>query len=308
MTSTAEWLFPVVRGLISATLLLLVGLQVTDRIVARRVTGSDPLIDASVAGWFTRLPGLLAWFLLMLSLTRGALQVLSFVDPGEQVTPELIRGLLWQGIWGDAWVLQSSAALALLATSWLLRSNQRLRRSASVLLVAAVLWGQTGMGHPADEIWGSIPGRVVDFLHLFGGGLWLGTLAALALTVFPALWSEERIALLAAVVRDFSIPARLGALLLLLSGALATWTYTGSLAVIPVTAWGQLLLVKLACLTGVVALGWWNWRVVTPALEGAHEMAPARLRRAVTIELLLGFAMLVITAYLVAAPLPIHAG
>lgn len=308
MTSTAEWLFPVVRGLITMTLLLLVGIQVSDRIAARRLTGRDPSIDASIAGWSARLPGLLAWFLLMLSITRGALQVLSFVDPGEQVTTDLIRGMLWQGTWGDAWVLQSSAALALLATSWLLRSNVPLRRGASLLLVTAVLWAQTGMGHPADEIWGSLPGRLVDFTHLIGGGLWLGTLAALALTVFPTLWSEDRIALLAGVVRDFSIPARLGALLLLLSGALTTWTYTGSLAVIPTTVWGQLLLVKLACLAGVVALGWWNWRVVTPALEGAHAVAPARLRRAVTIELLLGFAMLVITAYLVAAPLPIHAG
>ena len=308
MTPTALWLFPAVRGLITASLLLLVGLQVADRIVARRVLGQDPALDAHLRGWLSRLPGLLAWFLLMLSLSRGALQVLSFVDPGEQVTPELVRGMLWQGTWGDAWVLQSSAALALLATSWLLRANQRLRGPVSALLVAALLWSQTGMGHPADEIWGSLPGRVVDLAHLVGGGLWLGTLGVLALTVFPALRDESRIALLAAVVRDFSNPARIGALLLLLSGGLATWTYSGSLAAIPATTWGQLLLIKLACLAGVVVLGWYNWKVVTPALEGAHPIAPSRLRRAVTIELCLGAVMLAITAFLVATPLPLHAG
>jgi len=308
MTPTALWLFPAVRGLISTTLLLLVGLQVADRIVARRISGRDPLLDARLRGWFSRLPGLLAWFLLMLSLSRGALQVLSFVDPGEQVTPDLVRGMLWQGAWGDAWVLQSCAALALLATSWLLRANQRIRIPVSALLVATLLWGQTGMGHPVDELWGSLPGRVIDLAHLVGGGLWLGTLGVLALTVFPALRDDSRIALLAAVVRDFSTPAKVGATLLLLSGGLATWTYSGSLAAIPATSWGQLLLVKLACLAGVAVLGWYNWKVVTPALEGAQPIAPFRLRRAVTIELCLGAVMLAITAFLVAAPLPLHAG
>lgn len=305
---TNTLLFPFVRGLITATLLLLVGLQVAEGIVARRVTGRDQLVDATLRGWFARLPGLLAWFLLMLSLARGALQVLSFVDPGEQVTSALVKGMLWQGTWGDAWVLQSSAALLLLATSWLLRTNQPLRRPVAMLLVAVLLWSQTGMGHPTDELWGSRLGRIVDLTHLAGGGYWLGTLGILALTVIPMLRGESHVTTLAAVVRDFSMPARLGAGMLLLSGGLATWNYAGSLAAIPATPWGQLLLAKLSCLAGVAAIGWWNWKVVTPALEGAAPAAPSRLRRAVAIELGLGLVMLAITALLVASPLPVHAG
>lgn len=301
-------LFPFVRGLITATLLLLVGLQVAEGVVARRVTGRDAPVDAEVRGWFARLPGLLAWFLLMLSLARGALQVLSFVDPGEQVTSELMKGMLWQGTWGDAWVLQSSAALLLLATSWLLQSNPRLRRPVAMLLVAVLLWSQTGMGHPTDELWGWHLGRIVDLTHLTGGGFWLGTLGVLALTVIPALRGDAQLTTLAAVVRDFSMFARLGAGMLLLSGGLATWNYSGSLAAIPTTPWGQLLLAKLLCLAGVATIGWWNWKVVTPALEVEAPTAPARLRRAVAIELGLGVVMLAITALLVASPLPVHSG
>ncbi|MEP6591383.1 MAG: CopD family protein [Gemmatimonadota bacterium] len=308
MSPGAALLFPVVRGLITATLLLLTGLQITEGIVARRVTGHDAAVDAELRGWLSRLPGLLAWFLLMLVLGRGALEVLSFVDPGERATPELIRGVLWHGAWGDAWVLQCSAALALLAGSWLLMGRDRLRRPVSLLLVAVLLWSQSGMGHPADQIWGSSLGRVVDFTHLVGGGYWLGTLGILALAVMPALRTPPRLPLLAAVVRDFSLPARLGATLLLLSGASATWRYAGSVSALIHSIWGQLLLAKLTCLLGVVAIGWWNWKVVTPQLEAAAPIAPTQLRRAVMIELALGAVMLAITAVLVALPLPHHPG
>ncbi|MES2306723.1 MAG: CopD family protein [Gemmatimonadota bacterium] len=307
MTSASAPLFPVVRGLIATTLLLLVGVILAEGIVARRVTGRDAAVDAELRGWFTRLPGLLGWFMLMLSLGRAALQLLSFVDPGESVTTDLIRGMLWQGSWGNAWVLQTSAAFALLTTSWLLRNNERVRRPVTVLLVAALLWSETGMGHAADALWGPWLGRIVSMTHLIGGGYWLGTLGALALIVFPALRGDSHLPTLAAVVRDFSVPARIGAALLLISGVRSTWTDAGSLAAIPTTTWGQLLIAKVACLAGVAAIGWWNWKVVTPGLERGLPIAPSRLRRAVVIELSLGLVMLAITAFLIAAPLPVHA-
>ncbi|MEO7157133.1 MAG: CopD family protein, partial [Vicinamibacterales bacterium] len=283
MTPTTSLLFPLVRGLIAATLLLLVGIVIVEGIVARQLSGRDGEIDAHLRGWFSRLPGLLAWFLLMLSMARAALQLLTFVDPGESITPELIRGMLWQGTWGNAWLLQSCAALALLACSWLLRRNERVRRMVMIGCVATLLWSQTGMGHAADDLWGPWLGRIVSLAHLIGGGYWLGTLGVLALTVFPVLRSEARLPLLAAVVREFSVPARIGASLLLLSGARATWSYAGSVHQLISSSWGQLLLAKLVALAGVAAIGWWNWKVVTPSLEGAEPIAPNRLRRSVTV-------------------------
>lgn len=308
MPSATTALYPVVRGLIATTLLLLVGLQVAHGIIARRTDTIEPALRQQFAGWLLRLPGALAWFLLMLSLGRGALQVLSFVDPGDPITPDLLKGVLWQGAWGTAWMLQSAAAFLLLALSWLLRDKEKPLRFVMLVLVALLLWAETGIGHAADEIWGSSIGRVVAFVHLVGAGYWLGTLAALALIVFPALRGASHLPVLAAVVRDFSIPARLGALLVLLSGASATWTYAGSLDGVLTSAWGRLLLIKLGVLAGVAIAGAWNWKVVTPALEQGHEIAPARLRRAVVLELLFGAVVLAVTALLVASPLPGHDG
>ncbi len=76
------------------------------------------------------------------------------------------------------------------------------------------------------------------------------------------------------------------------------------IAKIPESTWGKLLMLKLALMLGVLALGWYNWRVVTPALDGVDANARQRLRFAVRFELLLGIAMLIVTAFLVASALP----
>ena len=53
---------------------------------------------------------------------------------------------------------------------------------------------------------------------------------------------------------------------------------------------------------GVAALGAWNWRRVRPALGAAP--GAGRLRRSATAELLIGAALLGVTAVLVALPSP----
>jgi putative copper export protein len=55
---------------------------------------------------------------------------------------------------------------------------------------------------------------------------------------------------------------------------------------------------------GVLALGWYNWRIVTPALEGRAIASADRLRLAIRLELALGLLMLIITTMLVVSPLP----
>jgi putative copper resistance protein D len=304
-----EFLTPVVRGLVLLALLLLLGLGVAAHLVARADIEDDLASAAAVRGWMTRLPGLLAWFLLMLSLARGALQVLAFSDPGAPIDPELARAVLLEGSWGTGWLVLTAGAFLLLAISWLLMARPAMQRRVVVGAALVLAWAQAGMGHGADEaLWSAGLGRAVHLGHLVGGGLWLGTLAILALAVLPTLRTPERLPLLARVVKQFSVPARAGAALLVVSGAVATWTYTGPLLELPGTLWGRLLLLKLGLLGGVAALGWHNWKRITPALEAGEAGAPARLRRAVLAELLLGLLLLAATAVLVGTGLPVDQG
>ncbi len=304
MTAGVGTLFPIVRGLISVTILVLIGTLVAQRIATRSIGGRDTAVDAHIEGWLSRLPGLLAWFLLTLSLGRGTLQVLSFTEPGQPIDRELVSALLLGGGWGTAWLMQTLAALVLLAGSWLLRARRREAGWLGLTCVGVIVWAQSGLGHGVDEVWAGALGRLVSVLHQSGGGLWLGTLAVLAVVVFPVLRIDGRIALLASVVRDFSVPARIGAALLVGSGIAATWVYVGSLGGLIGTTYGRLVLAKILLLAITAALGWWNWRVVTPALAGAESIAPARLRRAVVLELAIGVVILAVTAVLAGTPMP----
>jgi putative copper resistance protein D len=299
-------LTPVVRGLLLLAILLLIGVGVAAPLATRAGTDRDPEAAAILRGWFTRLPGLLAWFLLMLSLARGALQVLAFSEPGAPIDPELARAVLVEGSWGIGWLIITVGAFLLLAISWLLMARPVAQQRVVLGAALVLAWAQAGMGHGADDaLWPAALGRAIHLGHLLGGGLWLGTLTILALAVLPTLQTPERQPLLASVITRFSIPARAGAALLLLSGAIATWTYTGPLRDVPTTLWGRLLLVKLGLLGGVAAFGWRNWKRITPALEAGESSAPARLRRAVLGELLLGFLLLAVTAVLVGVALPV---
>ena len=306
MSDALPLLFPVVRGLIAVTLLLLIGIPVAAALVRRH--GPRPALHAreTMDGWFERLPGLLAWFLLICSLLRGALQLLSFADPGEPIGGDLVRAVLLEGSWGAAWMAQSVAAFLLLAISWRWRREPGRLTVAMVVLLIIAAAAEGGLGHGADELWPGVLGRVVHATHLLGSGIWLGTLAILALVVIPSMRGDESLPQLAAIIRAFSLPARIGALLVIASGVTATWRYSGGdLLALPSAPWGQLLLLKLLAVLGVMLLGWWNWRRGTPALLAGTEGSAATLRRAIAVELLLGAVILGLTAWLVGAALPV---
>ncbi|MEO5825307.1 MAG: CopD family protein [Gemmatimonadales bacterium] len=296
-------LFPVVRGAIILAILLLIGVAVASRLVPPHVERGSARA-AHIDGWHARLPGLVAWFLLMLALARGALQLLTFVEPGEPLESGLIQAVLLEGTWGMSWMLQTVAALTVLAGSWLVRGRHAASWRLLVVAAAVIAWTQTGMGHPTEEIWPAFTGRVVDLLHLVGAGLWLGTLAILSLTTFPVLRGAGRIDELAGVVRGFSIPARTGAALLVASGGVATWRYVGSFGALFSTTYGLLVVGKVGIFVLIAAAGWWNWRILTPALVAASPDAPVRLRRAVTIELSMAAIVLGLTAVLTGSSFP----
>lgn len=309
MTGLIDLLIPVVRGLLAASLVLLIGLSPAARLI--RVHGPPPgtVQRDAIEGWFARLPGLLAWFFLTCSLLRGALQVLTFVEPGEAVTADLLHAVLLEGSWGTAWIAQSTAAFLLLAISWLWRGRARVLAGSSALLVLVLITAQTYLGHATEELWRGALGHVVHGLHLLGSGVWLGTLAILMLTTLPMLRDAAWLPTLTALTRGYSMAARVGVLLVVGSGAVALWTYSdGQLLALIDSTWGQLLLLKLLAVAGALLIGWWNWRVGTPALAAGRADAAARMRRAIGMELLLGVVILGLTAWLIGAPLPSHGG
>src|ERR1019366_298463 len=101
-------LYAVVRGLIYAGLLMLIGSQAA-RMLLARILASEVEFATAVCDRVARVASRLVVTLLVLVVVRGALQVLSLIDPGDPVTGDVVRSVLGDSPWGHAWVLQLAA-------------------------------------------------------------------------------------------------------------------------------------------------------------------------------------------------------
>lgn len=292
-------LYALVRGLIFAALLTLLGCECARRLLRRTLSDRSELV-APIMTTVDTLSRRIAPALALLILVRGALQVMTFHDPGDPITRDLIGAVLLSGSWAHAWILQIAAAVVLTAIT----RTHRARGAVTPVLIAALIWGQSGMGHAAGDNWPGVSGRVLDSLHIVGAGLWLGTLAVLLVAALPRLPGDLFLVPLAALVREFSNYARVGVVLVVLSGTAEAIMYARPPGIALASTWGRLLILKLVAMALVLALGWYNWRVLTPELDAASGTAASRLRRAVRAELALGLVMLAITTLLVISPLP----
>lgn len=300
-------LAPLIGGLILLTIALLIGVVVVMGLV-RGEHDVEPAGFVVIQGWMARFPSLLAWFLLMLVLIRGMVQVLAFADPGVPVDTELMRVVLTTGSWGKGWMVEAAAAFATLALMWLF-AGKAAQRTALIITTSLLVLAEAGIGHGADAVFNPVVlGRVIHATHLLGAGLWFGTLAVMALTVLPNLRGDDVAPLITDVLHGFSRFARLGVLLVVASGLLMVWNYTARLIDIPTSTWGVLLLVKLGLIAMMMALGGYSWRVVTPRVASGMAAGPSQLRRAVLAEVVAGLLVIGVTAFLVRQALPIDLG
>jgi copper transport protein len=148
---------------------------------------------------------------------------------------------------------------------------------------------------------------LVNPLHVLGGGLWIGTLAVLAVTVIPRALRGElaprgRGPALSTLVARFSSLSLVAAPLLALTGLVTAWRHLKYPAALWTTPYGLALLAKLSLVAVVVGLGAYNWRRVTPTL-GA-ESGAAVLRRSARAELAFAAVVLAASALLVSLPAP----
>jgi copper transport protein len=189
--------------------------------------------------------------------------------------------------------------------------GQALSRSQVVLLGGAIvalaftapMAGHSGTYSPSGLL------ILVGTIHVLSMSAWLGGLAML-LVALPiavrALHGQERIPLMAAAVGRFSRLAMVAVALLLLSGIVQSIALVGAFDAFVETAYGRLVLAKIALFMGLISFGAYNQRRLLPRLrkvaEGAEqpERAAALLRRSVASEVALALVVLSVASVLVA--------
>jgi putative copper resistance protein D len=314
----------VVRAIHTAAMIGLVGslgfsLLALRPSLVRTSPGRDDLVgrcDARLlrTAWWCLVAGLgsgLAWLALHTAVITGA-------GLAAAIDPDALGRVLARTSFGRVWLVRM-ALIVLAGGLLLLRVRERDARdwaalrgeclALGVLVLAALAW--TGHAATVEDLpWGLAP--AIDAAHIVAAGIWLGGLLALAqllaLVGRPARIDSVRTA--AAAARRFSIVAMTAVFTLLVTGTINAWALAGDVAGLVGTPYGWLLLVKLALLVPLLALGAMNRWWLTPGLEARAAASDAGgasrvigwLRRSVVAEASLGVALLLVVGALGVTP------
>lgn len=269
----------------AARLLALIGLIV--------VVGGGLLAAQSADSASNRMLLWMAWVFLLV----GSLG--SFGLYGAKVVAGSATDAIKPSVWGK--VVGSHTASVLLVRVLLIvvlgvllltfarRAGDAWRGAALAVSVAAVLTyssiGHANAQHPAS-LW-----IAVDALHLAAVSLWIGGLLMIAFGATSWLTDPgaERI------VRRFSVTALVAVPVIVATGVAQTLELAGNLDDVTSTSWGRTLLVKVAVVTVLVAVGGVSQWLL-------RNEGPAALKRTVLVEALIGLAVVGLAAALVALP------
>lgn len=144
----------------------------------------------------------------------------------------------------------------------------------------------------------------MNVIHLTAAAIWVGGLVSLILMARIRSRQPNAGSMAPQVVR-FSGVATLAIVAVAAAGIGMSLTIVDGLGDYLGTAWGRILLVKVALVGGAVGIGAYNHFVVVPALETdpAHPIYLPRSRSTITAEVVILLAVAVITGFLTDTPI-----
>jgi copper transport protein len=220
----------------------------------------------------------------------------------REIPPEAI---LFATGWGWAWSAQMVACLVAVVGFAIAhrgtRSGWRLAALAGAVLV--VTPAATGHAIGGDEALFAVP---IDVLHVLAGSVWVGTLGVILIAgIGAAAKTPGTVSLgtrVAAMINAFSPLALVCGAAIVATGVVASLLRLEPFSSLWTSTYGKVLIVKLALVSLLFVVGAWNWRRVKPTLGGNEGVKALRL--SARAELSVSALVLVVTAVLVALPLP----
>jgi putative copper export protein len=286
--SQPELLPLIVRWVRLVAVLTMVGAAVFRLAVARRAMHAAGNVGAISAA-----------SLLLCGAAWLVFQTAAMRFPGDPWAP-VARQMVFETSWGVAWRVQLLAALGALVAYLVARARDAAApwwlALAASLAVCATL---PAMGHAMSAERLGLLAPIADFVHVAAAGVWLG-----ALTTMAVAWRRADPGTQRAWIHAFSPLALTGAGLVAGSGLLSSYVQIGEPALLLSTPYGRVLLGKVALVAAVAAMGFRNWRRLTPAMSTAGTEP---IRRGILLELIAMTLVLLLTAALVVTPPPTHA-
>jgi len=194
-----------------------------------------------------------------------------------------------------AMTLGFAAVAALLFLAWV--SDRDVFLWPAFLLGLGFVSGLSLSGHSAADAGASWKSELADWAHLSAACLWIGGLVQLAFVVWPLLPDARRTTFLA-----FSRLATVCVGVLLLAGVYLAILRLPRVSDLWTTAYGQILLVKIALVA--LAFAWGGLHKLRAVPVVARGGALPRLRASIAGESMVGMIVLLVAAFLVNAKPP----
>lgn len=303
-------LLPWFRALHIAATVLAGGAFAFELLILRRCgdAARDASVAAAIGRWVARLCtwsvvlALVSWVGWLAATAMG----MSGLPFAQAATPAVIGTVLARTVFGHVWSIRLALWVALGLLLWGNAAKSRARHAACALLalalVASLAWTGHALGTNRAHVW-------VDAAHLIAATAWLGMLPLLGLVMAravaqPAAWGSLGVA----CAKSFFVPGVIAVLVLAASGLANTSWMIDSVADLWRTAYGRILLLKLALFSLMLVLASTNHFVIVRRVERSAG-APAglrTLRATVLMELGLGAAVLAVVAWLGVTPPAAH--
>lgn len=265
----------------------------------------------------------LAWCSLLVALVSGAgwlvivASNMSGMSLGSVMQGSVLGVVLTQTHFGEAWTIRAGL-LVLLALCLAFQGRTRKRAAvwiglfAAATFIASLAWA--GHGAATEEVPFDAIHLPADILHLLAAGAWLGGLLPLVMLLSQA-WrdkSSQAVAVARTATLRFSVLGLTCVGTLIVTGVVNTWFLSGSVPALLGTAYGQLLLLKIALFAAMIAVAGFNQRGLLPCLADATSdetrclLTIRKLRRNASIEAGLGVLVLAIVGIIGILPPGLH--
>jgi putative copper export protein len=204
-----------------------------------------------------------------------------------------IKLIALESRWGQGWKVQVAAALIMTAACAI---TTRWREAWPFATLSVLFFTCTIplLGHAA----GNILREALHCVHILAAGIWLGTLAVVLALRIPDVIpdsssrvSGRHVRLL--LLQKFWPIALPSAITVAAAGLVAAYLYVGAFSNLWTTAYGRILLLKVALVAAIGGCGFVNWRRLRRMIPNETDSLAI-----VVLEALLAVAVLLVTALL----------
>lgn len=228
------------------------------------------------------------WMSLVLAVATGVAWLVLQAERMSELSlaSAMSQGAVWTVLvgtdFGTVWSVRFVLALLLMGTlvvearwpafAW----GKRVSTVLAAALVAALAFaGHAGAGEGAV----GLVHLGADVLHLVAAAAWVGALLPLAVVLGAARHEHAALVVARSATTRFSNIGIASVAIIVVTGIVNTWVLAGSVHALTATAYGRLLLLKLALFCVMLAIAAVNRLRLTPALDGGVGTAGAALRR-----------------------------